>query len=282
MLEHGSSSAHEHPPNVRQNTSREALPPEIKHPARSLRRHPEAPQVGGRQATTTTKPLKPTLWPAPRPLLSHGYSFLLCGGLGDLGADGVLLLDGLDDADGDGLAHVADSEAPQGRVLGEGLHAHGLGGHHDDVGGISVLQELGVGLQLLARPAIDLGGDVRELAGDVGSVTIQHWGIAVSDLPGVVHDDDLQTKIECIEDIELPAAAKVRLPPPPPPPPSPIRNPDQQQFLYYYVTIGNAPPALKGLAAHEQAQYRLSDRDITACVPQSCLQGKHNNLARCL
>ena len=44
-------------------------------------------------------------------------------------ARGVLLLDGLDDTDSHGLAHVTHGKAAQGRVGGEGLHAHGLGGH---------------------------------------------------------------------------------------------------------------------------------------------------------
>lgn len=44
-------------------------------------------------------------------------------------AGGVLLLDGLDDTDGHGLAHVTHGKAAQRRVGGEGLHAHGLGGH---------------------------------------------------------------------------------------------------------------------------------------------------------
>lgn len=98
----------------------------------------------------------------------------------------------LDDADGDGLTHVADGEATQGRVGGEGLHAHRLGGLHLDVGSVTVLDELGGLLQLLAGTTVNLGGDLRELAGNVGSVAIQHRGIAVADLARVVHDDDLR------------------------------------------------------------------------------------------
>lgn len=65
--------------------------------------------------------------------------------------------------------------------------------HHDDVGGVTVLQELGGSLQLLAGTAVDLGGDLLELTGDVGSVTVQHRRVAVADLARVVHDDDLRT-----------------------------------------------------------------------------------------
>ena len=113
--------------------------------------------------------------PAPSSLL------LLGGGLGDL-AGAVLLLHGLDDADGDRLAHVAHGEAAERRVGGEGLDAHRLGGHHLDVGGVAVLDELGRGLELLAGAAVDLGLDLGELARDVGRVAVEHGGVAVGDL----------------------------------------------------------------------------------------------------
>ncbi len=63
--------------------------------------------------------------------------------------------------------------------------------HHVDVGGVTVLQELGGGLKLLAGTAVNLGGDLLELAGNVGCVTVQHGSIAVANLARVVHDDDL-------------------------------------------------------------------------------------------
>lgn len=71
------------------------------------------------------------------------------------------------------------------------MQAHGTGAHHDDIGSVSVLQELGGCLELLARTAVDLGGDLRELAGNVGCVAVQHGSIAVADLAGVIHDNDL-------------------------------------------------------------------------------------------
>jgi hypothetical protein len=43
----------------------------------------------------------------------------------------------LDDADGDGLSHVTDSEAAERRIVGESLDAHRLGWHHLDDSGIS-------------------------------------------------------------------------------------------------------------------------------------------------
>ena len=118
----------------------------------------------------------------------------LGGGLGGLGVAGALG-DGLDDADGDGLAHVTDGEAAEGRVLGEGLDAEGLGGDHADHGGVAHLDELGLGLDFLAGAAVDLGLDLGELARDVRSVAVEHGRVAVGDLAGVVEDDDLGEEV---------------------------------------------------------------------------------------
>ena len=51
----------------------------------------------------------------------------LLGGLG-LASLNNLGGGGLDDAHGDGLPHVTDGEPSEGRVVGEGLDAHGLAG----------------------------------------------------------------------------------------------------------------------------------------------------------
>lgn len=111
-------------------------------------------------------------------------SLLLLGrGLGHL-AGAVLLLHGLDDANGDRLAHVAHGEAAERRVGRERLDAHRLGRDHLDVGGVAVLDELGRSLELLARAAVDLGLDLGELARDVGRVAVEHGGVAVGDLAG--------------------------------------------------------------------------------------------------
>ena len=69
----------------------------------------------------------------------------LLGGLG-LGAGHLLLGGGLDDAHGHGLPHVTDSETSQGREVGEGFHAHGLGGLQAHNTGVTGLDELGSGL----------------------------------------------------------------------------------------------------------------------------------------
>lgn len=56
----------------------------------------------------------------------------------------------LDDADGDGLAHVAHGEAPQRRELLEGLHAQRLGGHQRHDGRVARLDRLRLHLGGLA------------------------------------------------------------------------------------------------------------------------------------
>ena len=73
----------------------------------------------------------------------------LLGGLGG-GARDLLGGDGLDDADGDRLPHVSHGEAAERGEVGEGLHAHGLGGDQLHDAGITGLDELGVGLSGLS------------------------------------------------------------------------------------------------------------------------------------
>ena len=104
---------------------------------------------------------------------------------------GRVVRDGLDDADGHGLPHVADGEASEGGELGEALDAHGLGGLEGDDASVAGLDELGVLLEDLAGAAVHLLLDEGELAGDVGGVTVEDGGVTVADLAGVVHDDDL-------------------------------------------------------------------------------------------
>jgi hypothetical protein len=115
----------------------------------------------------------------------------LLGGLGDLTGTSGGLLDGLDDADGDGLTHVTDGETTKRRVVGEGLDTHGLGRNHLDDGGITGLDELGVVLNRLAGTAVNLLKQLSELASNVGSVAVEDGGVTSADLTGVVEDDDL-------------------------------------------------------------------------------------------
>jgi hypothetical protein len=87
--------------------------------------------------------------------------------------------------------HITDSETTEGRVLSEGLNAHRLGRHHLDDSGITRLDELRADFSGLTSTAIDLLQELRELAGDVGSVAIQDGSVTSTDLTGVVKDDDL-------------------------------------------------------------------------------------------
>merc|ERR1712024_9585 len=115
----------------------------------------------------------------------------LHGRLGDLSTGTIALLDGLDDADGNGLSHISDGESSKRSVGAERLDAHWLGWDHLDNGGITTL-DLGRGvLNLLTRSSIDLLDELIESAGDVRGVAIEHRGVTLLDLTGVVQDDDL-------------------------------------------------------------------------------------------
>lgn len=130
----------------------------------------------------------------PKPLKNMSCLLLLGSRLSLLTLDLSVLLDRLDDTDGDGLAHVTDGKTAQGRVVSEGLHAHGLRGNHLDDSGIARLDELGVGLNALTSTAIDLLEELSELAGDVGGVAVKDGGVASTDLTGVVENDDLSVE----------------------------------------------------------------------------------------
>ena len=123
------------------------------------------------------------------------YLFLgsLGSRLGSLNITGALG-DGLDDTDGDGLAHITDGEAAERGIFGEGFNAERLGGNHVDHSGVTHLDELGIGFEFLTRTAINLGLDFGELASDVRSVAIEDGRVTVGDLTRVVEDDDLGQK----------------------------------------------------------------------------------------
>ena len=104
----------------------------------------------------------------------------------------VGLLDGLDDADGDRLPHVTDSETTKRGVLVVRLHAHGLAGHELGNASIARLDELGARLDRLTSSAIDLLDELGELASNVGGVAVKYGRVASTDLTRVVEDDDLR------------------------------------------------------------------------------------------
>merc|ERR1712088_691066 len=113
-------------------------------------------------------------------------SLLLVGLIGDLLGGG-----GLDDTDSNSLPHVPDGEPSKGRVVRERLHTHGLAGEQPHDGSVSGLDGLGRVLSGLAGTPVNLLKDLGELASNVGSVAVEHWGVAVGHLAGVVQHDDL-------------------------------------------------------------------------------------------
>merc|ERR1712158_101860 len=114
----------------------------------------------------------------------------LLGGLGGLAGD-LLGGGGLDDTDSNSLPHVPNGEPSKGRVVGEGLHAHGLAGEQLHDGSVSRLDELGRVLSGLASTPVNLLHDLGELASNMGGVAVEYWGVAVGHLAGVVQHDDL-------------------------------------------------------------------------------------------
>ncbi len=169
---------------------------------RSERRRERERRVvdGQRRPTSPTSCRRPTRAirnPVPRrPAADRSLLALgLLGRLGHLaGAALVRLGHRLDDADGDGLAHVAHGEAAERRVVGEGLDAHGLGRHHLDDGSITGLDELRCVFDGFTGTTIDLLQELREFAGNVGGVAVKHWRVTSTNLTGVVEDNDLSVE----------------------------------------------------------------------------------------
>merc|ERR1711884_806136 len=114
----------------------------------------------------------------------------LGGRLGDL-TSGIDLVDLLDDTDGNSLSHVSDGESSERSVLAESLNADWLAWLELDDGGVTTLDLLWGVLNLLTRSSIDLLLELVESASDMGGVAIEHRGVTLLDLTGVVQDDDL-------------------------------------------------------------------------------------------
>jgi len=93
------------------------------------------------------------------------------------------------------LSHITDSETTKGWVFGERLNAHGLGWDELDDGSVTRLDVLGGLFELLSGTSVDLVLDVSELASNVSSVAIEHWGVSVVDLSRVIQDDDLSGEV---------------------------------------------------------------------------------------
>lgn len=124
-------------------------------------------------------------------MVNHLFLSGLLSGLRNLGSSARGLLNSLDHTDGDGLAHVTDSETTERGVVGEGLDTHGLGGNHLDDGSVTGLDELGGVFDRLSGTAVDLLEELGELASNVGSVAVEDRSVTSADLAGVVENDDL-------------------------------------------------------------------------------------------
>ena len=120
-------------------------------------------------------------------------SLLLLGLLGSLGglADNILTGGLLDDTDSDGLSHVSNGETTERGVVGEDLDDEGLLGDKLDHSGVTGLDARGLVFSRLTSSLVDLGADLLELAGNMGSVAIEDGCVSVLDLTGVVKDDNL-------------------------------------------------------------------------------------------
>jgi len=66
-----------------------------------------------------------------------------------------------------------------------------FGGDHFNDGGITRLDELRSLLNRLTSTPVNLLDELGELASNVGGVAVKDWGVSVSDLPRVIHQDDL-------------------------------------------------------------------------------------------
>ena len=93
------------------------------------------------------------------------------------------------------MTHVTNGEATQWGEVRERLNAQGLAWNQGDHGSITRLDEFGVLLGGFAGTTIAFLLDFGEFAGNVGGVAIQHGGVTVTDLAGVVQNDDLSVEV---------------------------------------------------------------------------------------
>lgn len=126
--------------------------------------------------------------------IEYAWLFLCLHGLfGSLGylATGIFEVDTLDDTDGDSLSHITYRETSQWRELLERFDAQRFAGHQDNDGSIARFDGFWVVFNWFTGTTIDLLLDLLKFAGNVGCVTIQHWGITVRNLSRVIQYDDL-------------------------------------------------------------------------------------------
>jgi hypothetical protein len=100
----------------------------------------------------------------------------------------------LDHTNSNSLSHITDGETSEGRIISEGLNTHWLGWNHLDDGSITRLDEFRAVLNGFTGTTINLLQDLSELAGNVGSVAVENWGVSGTNLTGVVQDNDLSVE----------------------------------------------------------------------------------------
>jgi len=101
------------------------------------------------------------------------------------------LLNALDDTHGNSLSHITNGESSERRIISESLDAHWLGGNHLDDSRITGFNEFRSIFNLLSRSSVNLLEKLREFAGDMSGVTVEHWSVTSTDLTRVVQHDDL-------------------------------------------------------------------------------------------
>ena len=117
----------------------------------------------------------------------QAYSLFLDG-------SGLLLFDGLDDTDSNGLLHVSNGESSEWWVLRESFNTHWLVGDEGNHGAITRLDTLWFLFKDGTGSSVDLFLDFLELAGNVSSVAIEDWAVSVTDGTRMVQDDDLSVE----------------------------------------------------------------------------------------
>jgi len=117
--------------------------------------------------------------------------------LGCLGDHTLLFLldDFLDNSDGNGLLHVSNGESSEGWVLIECFNAHWFLWDHSNEGSISGFNALWFSFNDLTSSSVNLGFDFVEFASNMSSVAIEHWGVTLLDLTGMVKNDDLSEEV---------------------------------------------------------------------------------------
>ena len=92
------------------------------------------------------------------------------------------------------MLHVSDGESSEWWELCESFDNHWLGWDHLNNGGVLGLDGFWEFFGGLTGSLVHLGEDFSELAGNMGGMAIEDWGISVHDLTWMVHDDNLSVE----------------------------------------------------------------------------------------